>query len=154
MISNEPQTRTGGEGVNNNDQGNQTTENDSNAGSNNGNNSRGNRGVDNRRNPYNANERTWEGDKGEIGAVLGLRTEYLDKKASFRIFIEKLIEYVLREIRDASDVLPVLSKREDPIPIFQTNNMPAELSTEDKKKGVMVAIQQQRVKNLWIEKLQ
>ena len=64
---------------------NLTTENDSNAGSNNGNNSRGNRGGENRRNPYNANERTWEGDKGEIGAVLGLRTEYLDKKTSFRV---------------------------------------------------------------------
>ena len=78
MNSNEPQTPTGGEGVNNNDQGNQTTENDSNTVNNNRNNSRGNRGVDNRRNLFNANKRTWEGDKGEIGAVLGLRTEYLD----------------------------------------------------------------------------
>ena len=42
MNSNEPQTPTGGEGVNNNDQGNQTTENDNNTGNNNGNNSRGN----------------------------------------------------------------------------------------------------------------
>ena len=148
MSSSEIQTPTGGDGGNNNgnnnNQGNQTTDNSNNSGSG-SNNNRNNRN-NNRRNLFNGNERTWEGDKIEIGAVLGLRTEYLDKKVSFRVFIEKLIEYVLREVRDASDVLPVLSKRKDPIPIFRSSNMPAELSTEDKKKEVLVAIQQQRVK--------
>jgi len=35
-----------------------------------------------------SNERTWEGDTPDIGAVLGLRTEYLNKKILFRVFME------------------------------------------------------------------
>ena len=145
-----PTDRDGGNSSSNQDN-QQTQVNSNNTGSENNNNGSGrgnnnNRRTDNRRNLFNANERTWEGDKTEIGAVLGLRTEHLDKKVSFRVFIEKMIEYVLREVRDASDVLPVLTKREDPVRIFRTNNMPTELSDEEKKKEVLVEIQKQRIK--------
>ena len=95
---------------------------------------------------FNSNERTWEGDKSDVGAVLGLRTEYLDKKVSFRVFIEKMIKYILRELNNASDVLPLLSERKYPLTIFRKNHMPGQLSTEDKAKDVLVAIQQQSIK--------
>ena len=51
----------------------------------------------------------------------------MDKKVSYRVFIEKMTDYVLREIVDASDVLPILSQEKDPIPIFTAEHMPEEL---------------------------
>ena len=75
------QTPTDGDGgYSSGNQDNQQTQvNNNNTGSENNNNSNGqgnnnNRRTDNRRNLFNANERTWEGDKTEIGAVLGLQT--------------------------------------------------------------------------------
>ena len=46
----------------------------------------------NHTNTHNGNEHTWSGDKPEVGAVLGMRTEWLDKKVSFRQFLEKMTE--------------------------------------------------------------
>ena len=153
MSSSDTQTPSGS-GDNNTGSGNRGTEaQGNNSDNNNGNNNSGNsnrnnnnRRNDNRRNLFSGNERTWCGDKGEIGAVLGLRTEYLDKKVSYRVFIEKMIEYVLREIDDASDVLPILSQEKDPIPIFRTDQMPKSLTDEQKKDDVLSAIQSQRIK--------
>ena len=93
----------------------------------NNNNNRNNQGnncrVDNRRNTFSGNERTWEGDKPDIGAVLGLRTEYLDKKHSFRAFLEKMVEYTLREINHPRDILPLLTDQVDQRDDF-INKMP------------------------------
>ena len=52
----------------------------------------------------------------------------------------------MREIDDASDVLPILSKEKDPIPIFEADHMPWTLSTEEKSDELLVAIQSQRIK--------
>ena len=154
MSSNETQTppSDGGDTGNSNSeagsstQGNNNGNNNNNSGNNNRNNNNNNRRNDNRRNLFSGNERTWAGDKADVGAVLGLRTEYLDKKVSYRVFIEKMIEYVLREVDDASDVLPILSQEKDPIPIFQAEQMPKPLTDEQKKNDVLSAIQTQRIK--------
>ena len=89
-----------------------------------------------RRNQFNSNERNWQGDKPDIGCVLGLRTEWLDKKLSFRSFMEKMVEYVMREFDNANDVLPVVMDQEDPRVDFEIDNMSKELSTEDKNSEV------------------
>ena len=133
-------TRVQGSGSENYNNGNDSGSGNSNRTNNN------NRRVDNRRNLFSGNERTWCGDKAEIGAVLGLRTEHIDKKVSYRIFIEMMIEYTLREIDDASDVLPILSEEKDPIPIFEADHVPRTLSAEEKSDEALVAIQSQRVK--------
>ena len=51
------------------------------------------RRADSRKTVLSNNERSWEIDTPEIGAVLGLRTEYLNKKTSFSVFMEKMEEY-------------------------------------------------------------
>ena len=134
-----------GSGVSTTGNGNENT-NGNNNGSGNTNRTNNSNNRNNRRNVFNSNERTWCGDKCEIGAVLGLRTEYLDKKVSYRVFIEKMTDYVLREIVDASDVLPILSQEKDPIPIFTAEHMPEELDDEQKKSSVLVKILDQRIK--------
>ena len=136
-------------GNNNNNTGN--NQENSNSGRSNNNNNR--RNNDNRRSNYGGNERTWEGDKPEVKAVLGLRTEWLDKKVSYRVFLEKMIEYVLREIDNPKDVLPVLKTQEDPLPKFEAANMPAELSDEDKKSEVKKSIQSHEIK-LFVQRKQ
>ena len=113
-------------------------------GSNNNNNGRGD-GNSNRRNLFSANERSWGGDKPDIGAVLGLRSEYLDKKHSFCSFLEKLVEYVLHELNNPNDVLELLTEQKDPRPGLKAN-MPVKLDDTDKNNEVLVAIQQQRIK--------
>ena len=57
-----------------------------------------------------------------------------------------MIEYVLREITDASDVLPILSEEKDPITIFRDTQMPEDPNDEEKKSDVLVKIQDQRIK--------
>jgi len=81
----------------------------------------------------NSNERTWEGDTPDIGAVLGLRTEYLNKKTSFRVFMEKMEEYILRKLDNGGDVLPLVREQKDPRVSFEKKHLPKELSTEDKR---------------------
>ena len=68
---------------------------------------------------HNWNERTWAGDKPEIGAVLGMRMEFLDKKVSFRQFLEKMNEYILIELKNPNDVLSVVRDEEDPRVLFR-----------------------------------
>jgi len=92
------------------------------------------------------NERTWERDTPEIGAVLGLRTEYLNKKTSFSVFMEKMEEYILRKLNNGSDVLPLVRDQKDPHLAFETKHLPKDLSAEDKKSEVKVEIHKQRIK--------
>ena len=54
----------------------------------NNNNNRNQRNNRSNYNTHSGNERTWTGDKPEIGVVLGMRTEWLDKKVLFRQFLK------------------------------------------------------------------
>ena len=75
-----------------------------------------------------------------------MRTEWLDNKMSYSTFMEKMVEYVLREFKNANDVLSLVRDEVDPMVNFETNNLPKDLSDEDKKSEVKVAVQQQRIK--------
>ena len=86
------------------------------------------RRADSRKTVLSNNERTWEGDTPEIGAVLGLRTENLNKKTSFSVFMEKMEEYILRKLNNGSDVLPLVRDQKDPSVIFETKHLPKDLS--------------------------
>ena len=104
------------------------------------------RRTDSRKNVLSSNERTWEGDTPDIGTVLGLRTEYLNKKTSFRVFMEKMEEYILRKLDNGSDVLPLVREQKDPRISFEEKHLPKELSTKDKKSEVKVEVHKQRIK--------
>ena len=84
-------TMDAGSGSNGIDCPNDNTDN-----TNNGNNNRDNitnnsnsRRNDGRRNMFSANEKSWSEDKLDIGAMLALRTENLDKKHSLHNFMKK-----------------------------------------------------------------
>jgi hypothetical protein len=99
----------------------------------------------------NTANRNFEGAEPGVGAVLGLRYEKIDKKVTFEIFREKMSNYIERTMKYGDDVACIIKSYEDPLESFETNNMPSELSEEDKKKSVKVAIQQQRIK-LYVSK--
>ena len=95
-----------------------------------------------------SNDVSWEGTKPEIGAVLGLKAERLKYKASFEVFRQKLINYVLREFTNPKDILPAVKKFENPLDNFTLKHKPTDLTAEEKKSDVLVAIQNQKVKLL------
>ena len=116
------------------------TRNDTNSSSNN------NRRNDNRRNTFTNNERTWQGNTTDVGAVLGLRTEYLDKKVSFRVFMEKMEEYAVRKLDNGSDLIPLMREQVDPRISFEKTHLPKELTETEKKNEVKVEVHKQRIK--------
>ena len=116
------------------------TRNDTNSSSNN------NRRNDNRRNTFTNNERTWQGNTTDVGAVLGLRTEYLDKKVSFRVFMEKMEEYAVRKLDNGSDLIPLMRDQVDPRISFEKTHLPKELTVKEKENEVKVEVHKQRIK--------
>jgi len=60
--------------------------------------------------------------------------------------MEKMVEDILSNFDNANDVTPVVRDEVDPIVDFEPNNLPKDLTEEEKKSGVKVAIQQQRIK--------
>ena len=77
-----------------------------------------------------------------------MRTEWLDKKVPFRVFIEKMIEYVLRKLNNPSYILPLLRENKDPVKVFKEKHITTELSEAYRGSGMLVAIHQQRIKKL------
>jgi hypothetical protein len=94
----------------------------------------------------NTSDKMWQGDKPEVGGVLSLRTEWLDKKVSFDVMMEKMTDYVLREFKNGTDVVPVVRDQVDPREDFEENHLPKELTKRQQDSAVHVAIQQQRIK--------
>ena len=77
---------------------------------------------------------------------MGLRTEYLNKKVSFEVFLEKMTDYVLRELKNAADVVSVVRDMTNPSDDFANKHMPKDLTEKRKKSDVQVQVQQQRIK--------
>ena len=101
-----------------------------------------------RRSQSNENERTWQGEKPEIDGKMGLRKKWLDKKMSYSTFMEKMVEYVLRDFTNANDVLPLVRDEVDPMMGFEAKKLPKDFffSDVDKKLEAKVAVKQQRIK--------
>lgn len=98
---------------------------------------------DNRRNTIRSNEHKLLDDKVDIGDVLGLRTKYLEKKQSFRSFMEKR----WNTFQESSSIQQMSY-------LFLQNNcihmlhfkIPNTLSAEEDKNSVLVALKNQRIK--------
>ena len=95
-------TASGNEGNNSNDHGRRW---------NNNNNRRQNRNQVQLSKPKN-----YEGNIPEIGAILALKYEKLDKKAQFQIFVEKALNYAISNFKDGGDVAPLLQDLVNPLP--------------------------------------
>ena len=93
-----------------------------------------------------SNEKSWEGAKPEVGAVLGLKSERLNNKVTFEVFREKLAIHVLSEFRNGRDILPAIKKMTDPRVTLRSRSGPKELTDEEKKSSIEVELQKQRIK--------
>ena len=62
--------------------------------------------------------KSFEGDQPIIGAVLVTKTKIKVKKITFGIFFEKLGNYMLRQVTNASDVVCVVRDIKDQIKYF------------------------------------
>ncbi len=54
------------------------------------------------------------GAEANIGAVLGLCTEKIDKKAAFGVFQEHLSNYIITNVKNGSDVVNIVKLLETP----------------------------------------
>jgi hypothetical protein len=52
----------------------------------------------------------------------------LDKKVSFDVMMEKMTDYVLREFKNGTDVVPVVRDQVDPREDFEENHLLKELT--------------------------
>jgi hypothetical protein len=91
-------------------------------------------------------QKNWEGEEPKVGSVLGLRSEWLDKKVSFEVFLEKITDYILREFTNPRDIVGSIRDLKDPTINFKKYNLPKNLTTKQKESDVEVAIQAQRIK--------
>ena len=91
-------------------------------------------------------QKGWEGEEPKMGSVLGLRGEWLEKKVSFEVFLEKTTDYILRELTNPRDIVGAIRDLKDPNTDFRKNNLPKDLTTKQKGSDVEVAIQAQRIK--------
>ena len=65
----------------------------------------------------------------------------------FDIFSEKLGNYIIREVTNASDLVCVVRDMKYPIKYFENNQNLNSMSVDDRKDPINVAIQQQFVNN-------
>ena len=93
-----------------------------------------------------SNPKNYEGNIPEIGAILALKYEKLDKKAQFQTFIEKALNYAISNYKDGGDIAPLLQDLVDPLPEFERKRKPKSLTDEQKKDTVNLDIYKERVK--------
>ena len=91
-------------------------------------------------------QRNQEGDELKVGYILGLRSEWIEKKAFFEVFLEKITNYILQEFTNLRDIVRPIQELKDPSVNFKKYNMPKNLSAKQKESGAEVAIQAQRIK--------
>ena len=92
------------------------------------------------------NPKSYEGCIPEVGAILALKHEKLDKKCQFQVFMDKIGNYVLSNLKDGGDIMVLFRKMENPVKNFETKYLPAELSEDAQKSQVKQDIYRERIK--------
>ena len=93
-----------------------------------------------------SNPVTYEGECDKVGAILALKTERFNKKATYEQFVEKICNYIVKKYTDGADIKMLLTKGKDPVKLFEDKNMPEALLGEDKDDPVKEAILKEEVK--------
>ena len=91
--------------------------------------------------------RNFEGNEPRIGAVLAAKGERVTAKAGFDAFREKLDSFIVRELKNGSDVVGIVRNMVDPNNAFEKNFMPIALTDTEKGNPVKEAILTQKIKN-------
>ena len=92
------------------------------------------------------NPKSFEGYIPEVGGILALKHEKLDKKCQFQVFMDKIGNYVLSNLKDGGDIMFLFRKMENPATNFETKYMPTELTEDQKKSQVRQDIYRERIK--------
>ena len=82
----------------------------------------------------------------DFGLVLGLSLEYVDAKAPFDTFREKLNEYVMKKLKHPTDIQCVLQDLKCPKEKFREKHMPEDLEGEDAKSKKLLMLQDSQMK--------
>ena len=91
--------------------------------------------------------KTYEGDTPEIGAVLALQNENVDKKANFSVFCERIGTYIMKEYKNGEDVVAVTKDiTVDIVDTFKTEKKPDNLTAAEKRSEVDVEIKKEEIK--------
>ena len=79
-----------------------------------------------------SNPVTYESDISEVGCVLGLKYEkFNNKSSSYEIFLEKVANYVVSNLKNCGNVRPLFTKMIDPTDIFNNKRIPNPFSEKD-----------------------
>ena len=71
------------------------------------------------------NPKGYEGSIAEIGAILGLKHEKLDKKTQYQVFVDKIANYVYSNVKYGGDLLPLFKDLVNPEGTYKKNaNLP------------------------------
>ena len=118
-----------------------------------------NRGANRTNNNNNRNNQSamdvsnknFEGAEPEIGCVIGLKYERIDKKVTFEIFREKMCNYIERKIEFGTEISGLVKDYENVLESFKKTNLPSALSDEEAKDDIEVAILKEEI-SLYVKK--
>ena len=57
----------------------------------------------------------YEGEGEKAGAIAALKVERFHKKTSYEVFVEKIINYIVKKYSDGADIKPLIKEGKDPI---------------------------------------
>ena len=92
------------------------------------------------------NPKAYEGAIKEIGAIMGLKHEKLDKKVHFQIFIDKVSNYIYSSVTNGGDLIPLFSDLEDPIDQFNAKRKPPPMTDAQNADPTEVEIRKEEIK--------
>ena len=90
--------------------------------------------------------RDFAGETKDVEAVLTLVTEQVDKGVMFERFQETLKNYVLKNLENGEDLVPLIMKLEDPTTIFEDKHAPNDLTETELASPVKVKMWELRIK--------
>ena len=132
-----------------NDHGNNNNNNNNNNSNNNNNRRNNNNNNNNSRSSTTvqlSNPKNYEGSIAEIGAILALKFEKLDKKVQFQVFIDKVSNYVYSNIKNGGDLIPLFKDMVDPETKFKSKRKPIKLDEAQKDDELEKDIYKEHVK--------
>ena len=93
-----------------------------------------------------SNPKNYEGSIAEIGAILALKFEKLDKKAQFQVFVDKVSNYVYSNVKNGGDLIPLFKDMVDPEGNFKLKRKPIKLAEDQKYDELEKDIYKEHVK--------
>ena len=84
--------------------------------------------------------KAFEGSEPDIGFVLGMRFEKVDKKVAYNVFCNKFSNYIGRNMNNGNEVVYVVKESKDSMTDYEENNIPRYLTsgeTSEARKAII-----------------